>query len=573
MKTKYVSFDVYNTLIKRVISTNDIYDFMEITLKEKYNIKITSFKEKRLQAEKVARIKYGNNYNISDIYSCFSTKINKSDIQKIIDLEKKCEINSSIVNEEGLILYNKYVNKYKIIAISDMFLDKETIKTILEQNGYNIDTIYVSCEEKKSKKEFNLFTKVLNDLNIKNRELIHIGDAIRSDYFNPKILGIKSILVKNKTENNYYYNLGFQKFGPLMYEFCKFIKSNSNTNLFFVSREGEIFKKSFDYLYPNIKTNMIYLSRKSVLAGVNSILLDNENLNDFINTISIKRNETILEFLERLSLETNKYKAILNKNNINENALLSSIDLDLFFKNNKDIIINDLKEKNYLFDQYLNSTIKGNATIIDIGWKGSMQDLLSKYLKLTNSSIKLNGLYLGVMNNKNKKGFLFNDNNEICQNILNYSGLLEIIFMPNYGSVLGYKKVNNNVVPIFDKVEFSNQSLSIIKEVQNGIFDYLQKMKLFNNKIMISKNKIINILDNLGNKPTLKDINYLKKLNFYDNGKLYYLVEPISIMNFKTNFLNTKWKTAYLKKMFKINLPYGKIIMLIRKRVDKYNKG
>ena len=565
MKTKYVSFDVYNTLIKRVISINDIYNFMEITLKEKYNIKIANFKEKRIQAETNARIKYGNNYNINDIYNCFPENIKKSNLQKIIALEKQSEIFSSVVNEEGLALYNKYVNKYKIIAISDMFLDKETIKKILKQNGYNIDTIYVSCEEKKSKKEFNLFIKVIKDLNIKNNELMHIGDAIRSDYLNPKILGIKSILVKNKTENNYYYNLGFQKFGPLMYEFCKFIKNNSNSNLFFVSREGEIFKKCFDFLYPNIKTNMIYLSRKSVLAGVNSILLNDENLNEFIKNISIKRNETILEFLERLSLDTNKYKTILNKNNINEKSLLSSIDLEVFLKNNKEILINDLKEKNYLFDQYLNSTIKGKTTIIDIGWKGSMQDLLSKYLKLTNSSIKLNGLYLGVMNNKNKKGFLFNDNNEICQNILNYSGLLEIIFMPNYGSVLGYKKVNNNVVPIFDKVEFSDQSLSIIKEVQNGIFDYLKKMKLFNTKIMISKNKIINILDNLGNKPTLKDINYLKKLNFYDNGRLYYLVEPISIINFKTNFLNTKWKTAYLKKLFKINLPYGKLIKFLRK--------
>ena len=384
MKIKYVSFDVYNTLIKKMISNNDIYDFMEITLKEKYNIKIINFKEKRIQAEKEARIKYGNNYNINDIYSCFSINTKKSNIQKIIDLEKVCEINSSIVNEEGLMLYNKYVNKYKIIAISDMFLDKETIKTILKQNGYNIDTIYVSCEEKKSKKEFNLFIKVLNDLNIKNKELIHIGDAIRSDYLNPKILGIKSILIKNKAENNYYYNLGFQKLGPLMYEFCKFIKNNSDTNLFFVSREGEIFKKFFDFLYPNIKTNMIYLSRKSVLAGVNSKLLNNENLNEFINNISTKRNETILELLERLSLDTNKYKSILNKNNINENALLSSINLNLFLKNNKKIIINDLKEKNCLFDQYLNSIIKNNATIIDIGWKGSMQDLLSEYLKLTN---------------------------------------------------------------------------------------------------------------------------------------------------------------------------------------------
>ena len=233
---------------------------------------------------------------------------------------------------------------------------------------------------------------------------------------------------------------------------------------------------------------------------------------------------------------------------------------------NKKEIINDLKSSNLLFNEYLNNSLKYNNTLVDIGWKGSMQNLLSKYLKLTNSNKNINGLYLGVMDNKNKKGFLFNENNNICQNVLNYSGLLEIIFMPDYGSVIGYKKENKKIIPIFDKVEFTSKSLEIIREVQNGIINFIET-----NKTTINKNLIIKQLNKFGNNPSLNDIKQFEKLNFYDNGYVYHLIEKPN-SNLLNSFLNTKWKTAFLKKIFKIKLPYGKVVIFLRKRKTRRNE-
>ena len=166
MKIKYISFDIYDTLIKRIIPVDDLYDLMEKQLNNKYSIKIKNFKIKRKEAEKIAKNKVGNNYDINDIYNYFPNSLSKRDISKIINLEKEYEIKCSVINFEGFKLYNKYKDKYKIICISDMYLDCKTIQSILKHNGYDINKIYVSCEENKSKKEFNLYTKVLNDLKI-----------------------------------------------------------------------------------------------------------------------------------------------------------------------------------------------------------------------------------------------------------------------------------------------------------------------------------------------------------------------------------------------------------------------
>ncbi len=561
MKVKYVSFDVFDTLVRRIIPVNDIYNLMEITLKEKYNIEIKDFSKKRLLAEEETKNRFGNNYNIDQIYSMFlDKKLSQKEIDTIISLEKEYEINCTIPNKMGLDLYHKYKNKYKIICISDMFLDKKTITKILNNNGYNIDKIYVSCEENKSKREKNLYKKVLQDLKIMPNEIIHIGDAIRSDYINPKLLGIKSKLVKNELENNSYYDFGFNLFGPLLYEFCKWIKTNisKDKQLLFVSREGEFIKKCFNILYPNIHTKMIYLSRKSVIAGTSSEILETHSLLELVKMISIKRNETINELFDRLGLNL---KDKLSEFNIKLNDRIDDR-LDVFYRKYKNEIINDLK--NNYFENYLNQELKEENILVDIGWKGSMQTLLTNY---TNK--KIYGLYLGIMDNNNKKGYLFNTNNDICQNVLNYSGLLELIMMPEYGSVIGYQENDKSIKPIFDTSEFSDYSLKIINEIQLGIIVFIKKMKLLDNKLHFNKENIIKQLNNFGSNPRIKDIKYFENLDFYDNGKIYHLIEPIKINKLKENFINTKWKTAFLKKIFKIKLPYNKIIILLRRNNDK----
>ena len=124
------------------------------------------------------------------------------------------------------------------------------------------------------------------------------------------------------------------------------------------------------------------------------------------------------------------------------------------------------------------------------------------------------------------------------------------------------KKKNKEIVPIFDKTEFSLDSSKIIQDIQKGIIKYIRDNKT--NIDNINKDIIIKEMNKFGNNPSLSDIKY-----FQDNGKVYHLIEKPKLNKLISNFINTKWKTAYLKRIFKIKLPYNKMVIYLRKLKEK----
>lgn len=574
MGFKYISFDVFGTLIDRAMPLCQMYGLMgQVISRNKIAkiAKINNFTESRLQAEEDAKTKYGNNYSLREIYQSFLPKLSTKQIDELVSLEQRFELANSKVNQEGKSLYEKYRVKYKIIAVSDMYLDAETIGRMLSKNGYEIDQVFVSSEKGKSKREGDLYEEVVKELGVPKDEILHIGDAMRSDYLNAKRLGIHSRLLR-RAKSDYYYDFGFKIFGPVMYSFCQWLKENIDENkdrkILFVSREGEIIRQFYSVLYGKEVGEIIYLSRKSILSGASSILLEKYNVSQLIKAVSLKRNETVGDFLKRLGLELSNYNEELKSNGIDKDNLLSSADIEKFFEANKEKILQELKKASVNFDQYLKDNLAEENLLIDIGWKGSMQDLLSKYLELIDSLKEIQGLYLGATNGQNKKGFLFSKNDELCQETLNYAGLLETILMPEHGSVLGYQRKNGKSKPIFDKNEFSDDSMEKIQKIQQGVASFISLMREFGRDLILNLEKSNQELNRFGNAPTLKDIKMLGGLDFYDNGKKYYLAK-VEWRRLRGSFLDSKWKTAFLKQMLKIKLPYDKIVIGLRRVGDK----
>lgn len=68
---------------------------------------------------------------------------------------------------------------------------------MLQNCGYNLDGVngYVSSEYALTKRTGNLFKKVLEIEGVKANEVLHIGDNLRSDWFRPKLMGMKSVLI------------------------------------------------------------------------------------------------------------------------------------------------------------------------------------------------------------------------------------------------------------------------------------------------------------------------------------------------------------------------------------------
>ena len=49
-----------------------------------------------------------------------------------------------------------------------------------------------------TKRTGKLFKKVLEIEGVKAKSVLHIGDNLRSDWFRPKLIGMKSVLVKSQ---------------------------------------------------------------------------------------------------------------------------------------------------------------------------------------------------------------------------------------------------------------------------------------------------------------------------------------------------------------------------------------
>ena len=81
-----------------------------------------------------------------------------------------------------------------------MYLDCSTISTLLQNCGYNLDgvNVCVSSEYALTKRSGKLFKKVLELEGVKANEVLHIGDNLRSDWFRPKLIGMKSVLVRSR---------------------------------------------------------------------------------------------------------------------------------------------------------------------------------------------------------------------------------------------------------------------------------------------------------------------------------------------------------------------------------------
>ena len=69
--------------------------------------------------------------------------------------------------------------------------DIEPFRSTIIVNGY------VSSEYALTKRTGKLFKKVLELESVKSKEVLHLGDNLRSDWFRLKLIGVKAILVKS----------------------------------------------------------------------------------------------------------------------------------------------------------------------------------------------------------------------------------------------------------------------------------------------------------------------------------------------------------------------------------------
>lgn len=541
-ETDIVSFDVFDTLIRRLVDEPETV--FEIVGKQ-YGIE--NFRKLRVDFQtKASQMAEKNGLPHADIDSIYEYISNNSEydvdwgsVKKTeLDVEKDCLVcNKDIFDVYS---YARKLNK-RIIITSDMYLTSIQIEEFLNNCGYiDYDSIYVSSEVHCTKYFGDIYNYIKDKENITKEKILHIGDNYVSDYKNAKKAGWNAFhyehfemeelanynkdcliskgsslcLINEKTD--FWYNLGVYAGGPLYSGLYNWIIDNIQKsqcrNIYFLSRDGYNLYQLFEQ-NSNIKSKYIYVSRRALLlAGITQLDKNTlEILPPFTFGQSVKQ---ILNYLGVLDICSKNYNQVGIESLEYEIKNLEDMKKvkKLFLINEKEFLDKCRIERENAY-AYFQKTgfLDEDSLVFDCGWNGSSQYLLNRFLATIDYNYSNKFLYVGIMNSikakkqlneKNYKTYLFdiNKNNQLQERVKSSVAVLELFFGSPEESVYRYSSTGME----FEK---TNDDLSYKRDICKGIVDYLKLTSPFLNKYHISYNEsdALSTIIRLIEMPTLRE--------------------------------------------------------------------
>lgn len=177
-----VSFDIFDTLLfRRVEKPTDVFFLVE------QRLSVSGFGQYRAECERLARQKKHKKcgsweVSFAEIYAqmtAYSAEQKKEFQQAELSIEAEQMFANPVMKELAESLTARGV---KLIVISDMYLDGETLSQLLCNCGFPpFSRIYVSSKEGVSKSEGALFRRVFELEHWAGKQIAHIGDNFHSD--------------------------------------------------------------------------------------------------------------------------------------------------------------------------------------------------------------------------------------------------------------------------------------------------------------------------------------------------------------------------------------------------------
>ncbi|SCB80261.1 HAD-IA family hydrolase [Gilliamella intestini] len=539
-----ISFDIFDTILTRLVECPiDVFSIVEKCLIEKGHF-CASFAVARFESEKIARdIAYQQNIEevtLDNIYE--QLKITYPEYQDVIEEAKQTEmmieINYCVPSLDNLFLINKIFEKNKkIILVSDMYLDEETIKKMLSKVGVSsFDKLYLSSNLLKTKNHGTIWQNVLDDY--ANQKILHIGDNYYSDVEVPKRDGIdtiwynsliterrlggqlstniipfslikKMILLTDKViYKDFWFVFGISCGSFFIYSFLQWlndhVRKNKIEHVYFCSRDAQIIYNlwkefNFDKLC-GVTSSYLYISR--LVLGYSQCYIECQKHN--------KLSEASLTFLSNHNIvEGQTNRDVLTRLKIN----ISDIDVNNFVNKFGDL---DSKFKFSLLDdfkfylghdllplllpqfeeQYKNSYqyydqegifSSKKIAIVDLGWSGTLQQALTLFRENHGIKEKISGFYYGLHNGLATgrifyNGLMdaaffseFNDPNKIFL-MKNSINILENLHVADHESVIGFTESMGKYIPIFkEKKDNLKEQVVNLKRFYKGLHSVISK--------------------------------------------------------------------------------------------------
>lgn len=561
-----VSFDIFDTLIYRnVLQPSDIFKIVERKYNKQYGTNL-NFYRKRIDAEKKARTIFPyREVNIDEIYEVLNTSLGKDVAQQLKKIEKETELIYCVRNLQ-IIPYYEYCKKMgkKIFIISDMYLPVDFIQIILSKN--NIDgyvKIFDSCEYRLTKWEKGeLFQKVCSEYHIEPEKILHIGNDQQADYKMATKVGYQAYLIETKQNTFNYdgslyvsnsevfefniiqkflgnivqqdtsraYQIGVGVFGPLLYAYLQWMIQQAKKlhieRLFFLSRDGYVLKKGFELLNVDIDGNYLYASRRAFIVPCFQFCKNIDEILDCYKSWSIEFSLEVL--FTRMGLQISKYKELLKKYHLKETDIITYQDVTLqgnireLLEELKPDILKESQIQYQLTLEYLRAqNMQGKVGIIDVGARCSIELALRRLITRAQLPLQIYGLYLNIFCNETEKRYSYLKSQDDRDKLLMYRFcymFIEVFLSAPHGTVLGYKQVNNEIVPELDSYEYQEfpADAKKIEELQRGALDFVKNFKMqLAGEIEITSSMALANFRQFGMYPNLYDAQYWGELNFW----------------------------------------------------------
>ncbi|MBU7319747.1 HAD hydrolase-like protein [Paenibacillus oleatilyticus] len=429
----------------------------------------------------------------------------------------------------------------KIIFISDMYFSIDIIWRFLDKLGVSryFHKGFCSSQTLTKKMTGKLFEFVMKTESIQPNKMLFVGDNIysdakmasskgidvihisdklekkrrtglnlhhwasnRNDFWKGKYLEyvVKNISEHIKENQNPNYKLGLLV-SPILILFVLYIMEQSQKNrlnrIVFLAREGKVFYDIYNKIITTFNleneyppASYLYVSRKSTfLPSMKEfswkeierfmVQYNKQSINSLLSNLSLP-NEIYHKYALEVGLED--FDEIIENPSENEKFLnfINHDEVRALFIKHRDEAKNNFKK--YIKQEGIWGLDK--VAFVDIGWKGTIQDNITRTFEDDDEFPYVYGYYVGLINGHNdwgkksdKFGFFADsrENNHINNVIFKNGSIFEMCTTPNHGTTIGYYNENGKIHPKLKSFEIEKENFNkYFADVFEAIDDYLQ---------------------------------------------------------------------------------------------------